>query len=121
MDIYKNSYLKLGMMVHIFNPSTGEIETGRSLILRLAKSTEWVPGLSKPVWATGKSCLKEKQQQQKMKYLYLVAIAILYFPLLSPSSILFWWPHDYSVDITNFKNWMLLLNLLFLVFFPLFV
>lgn len=67
MDIYKNFYLKLGMMVHIFNPSPGEIETGRSLILRLAKSTEWVPDLSKPAWATGKSCLKEKNNNKKWR------------------------------------------------------
>jgi hypothetical protein len=31
------------MMVCAFNPSALEAQTGRSLILRLVKSTEWVP------------------------------------------------------------------------------
>jgi hypothetical protein len=50
--------------VHAFNPSTWEAEAGRSLGLRPAWTTEWVPeqpGLHKEIL----SCKTNKQNQKK--------------------------------------------------------
>jgi hypothetical protein len=39
----KQNKTKSGMVLHSFNPSTQEMETGRSLSSRSACSTKWVP------------------------------------------------------------------------------
>ena len=48
-------------MVHAFNPSTWEAEGGGSLSLRLAWSTECVPGQPEPHRET----LSEKKEKEK--------------------------------------------------------
>jgi hypothetical protein len=50
------------MVVHAFNPSTWEAEAGRSLSLRPAWSTKWVPGqpeLYRETLSPGKKKKKE--------------------------------------------------------------
>jgi hypothetical protein len=50
----------LGVVAHVFNPSTSEAEAGEFLSSRPAWSTEWVPGLHRET-------LSRKQQQDKTK------------------------------------------------------
>jgi hypothetical protein len=62
-------------MVHTFNPCTQESETGRSLSLRLAWSTEQIPG--EPGLHKEKTCLEETNKQRNNLYVYICIVYII--------------------------------------------
>ena len=58
----KSTFCSQVVVVHTFNPSTWEVEAGRSLCLRPAWSTERVSGLCN---CTEKLCLEKQTKQNK--------------------------------------------------------
>lgn len=60
---------KLGMVVHVFNPSTGETEAGGYLCLRPAWSPDRISG--QPVWLHRENPSWKENKEQLINYDYM--------------------------------------------------